>query len=46
MAANPRHKHGVHRYEPEDFGLTAKMIRRRFEKYIDSFKVSSTVETQ
>lgn len=46
MAANPRHKHGVHRYEPEDFGLTAKMIRQRFEKYIDSFKVSSTVETQ
>lgn len=46
MSANPRHKHGVHRYEPEDFGLTAKMIRRRFQKYIDSFKVSSTVETQ
>ena len=45
LTANPRHKHGVHSYQPEDFGLTEKMIRRRFEKYMDSFRVSSTVET-
>lgn len=38
LAENPMHKHGVHRYEPEDFGLCAETIRQRFAEYIDTFK--------
>ncbi|MET0657174.1 MAG: sulfotransferase, partial [Steroidobacteraceae bacterium] len=32
---NPPGKHGSHRYTPEDFGLTADGIRRRFDYYRD-----------
>jgi hypothetical protein len=39
LAENPMHKHGVHRYVPEDFGLSAATIRQRFAEYIDTFKV-------
>lgn len=42
LAENPKNKHGVHHYKPLDFGLTNVMIRRRFEKYIDTFKVESS----
>jgi hypothetical protein len=30
IAARPQHQHGVHRYAPEDFGLTEAEIRERF----------------
>lgn len=42
-AANPQHKHGHHKYDPEDFGLTEAMILRRFEAYISEFAVPCTV---
>jgi hypothetical protein len=35
LAANPQGKHGSHRYTPEDFGLSAAMIRERFHDYND-----------
>lgn len=44
LSANPKNKHGVHKYEPEDFGLTESMIRQRFEKYINTFKVEMNVK--
>jgi hypothetical protein len=31
LSANWQHKHGVHRYRPEDFGLTEVQIRERFD---------------
>ncbi len=37
LSENPEHKHGVHNYRPEDFGLTGEVIRQRFTAYIGSF---------
>jgi hypothetical protein len=31
---NPKNKHGVHRYSPERYGLTKKMIDNCFSEYI------------
>ncbi len=38
-ADNPREKQGEHRYEPEDFGLSAEGLRARFSFYTDRFDV-------
>jgi hypothetical protein len=37
VSANPRHKHGVHKYAPEDFGVSATLIRERFRAYISAY---------
>jgi hypothetical protein len=37
--ANPQHRHGVHTYRPEDFGLNTAAVHRRFAAYIDRFQV-------
>ncbi len=34
-AANPQHKHGVHRYRLDDFGLDAATVNRHFAAYRD-----------
>lgn len=36
LSDNPKNKHGVHKYRPEDFGLQETAIRGRFADYIDS----------
>ena len=33
LAENPQHKHGVHRYRLDDFGLDAKAVDRHFAGY-------------
>lgn len=33
LAENPQHKHGVHRYQLEDFGLDAATVERSFAGY-------------
>ncbi len=33
LAENPQHKHGVHRYSPEQFGLNPAAIHERFAGY-------------
>ncbi len=33
VAENPQHKHGVHRYKLEDFGLDADTVNRAFAAY-------------
>lgn len=38
-ANNPQHKHGVHQYSLEQFGLTAEQVHRRFARYVEHFKV-------
>ncbi len=35
LANNPQHKHGVHRYSLEQFGLDAERVNRRFSVYLD-----------
>jgi hypothetical protein len=41
FAHNGQHKHGVHQYAPEDFGLDAETEQRRFRLYSDHFGVPS-----
>jgi hypothetical protein len=40
LANNPRGKHGAHRYESEDFGMTLGQIRERFESYCNAYDVN------
>lgn len=39
MANNRKGKHGAHSYSPEQFGLTAEGLHKRFAKYIETFDV-------
>ena len=39
VAATPPGKHGAHRYEFEDLGLTQAEVRARFARYIDRFDI-------
>lgn len=39
LANNPRGKHGAHRYEIEDFGMTLAQIRTRFERYCTEYEI-------
>jgi hypothetical protein len=38
-AQTPREKHGDHRYDPADFGLSADRLRERFRFYCERFEV-------
>lgn len=40
LAANPRGKHGTHRYELGDFGLRLDEIRERFGNYCETYGVT------
>jgi Sulfotransferase family len=40
-AETPREKHGDHRYDPADFGLSAEGLRERFRFYSERFEVST-----
>ena len=35
LAANPQHKHGVHRYSLDDFGLDAETVNHHFVNYLE-----------
>jgi hypothetical protein len=37
LKENARHKHGVHKYSPEKFGLNETLIREKFNRYYDHF---------
>ncbi|MBE9190490.1 sulfotransferase [Gloeocapsopsis crepidinum LEGE 06123] len=39
LAQNPQHKHGVHRYSLEQFGLDPERANSRFAKYCEKFNV-------
>lgn len=41
MKENPRHKHGVHRYDLTQFGLQADAIRREFAPYCERFQIQT-----
>jgi hypothetical protein len=38
---NPQHKHGVHRYQLEDFGLDRERLAEQFKPYCERFGVAS-----
>lgn len=37
MARHPRHRHGVHHYALEKYGLAPEMIQERFADYVERF---------
>jgi hypothetical protein len=37
LANHHQTRHGVHRHSPEDFGLDADSINRRFAPYVERF---------
>ncbi|WP_160174346.1 sulfotransferase family protein [Archangium violaceum] len=39
LAENPRHKHGVHQYTLEHYGLDAQRVAERFRAYTERFNV-------
>jgi hypothetical protein len=39
LAENPRHKHGVHQYTLEHYGLDAQRVAERFRDYTERFGV-------
>ncbi len=43
LAHNPRAKHGSHRYEIEDFGMSLGQIRKRFEGYCSAYDIPLVV---
>ncbi|MBW4634020.1 MAG: sulfotransferase [Iphinoe sp. HA4291-MV1] len=41
ISENPQHKHGVHQYSLEQFGLEPVVVNQRFAKYRQRFKIST-----
>jgi hypothetical protein len=41
QGSNPQHKHGVHRYVLEDFGLDAARLAEQFAPYRERFEIPS-----
>ena len=37
IADNPQGKHGIHRYSPEEYGISPEVVRREFRPYIERF---------
>jgi hypothetical protein len=42
LAANPKDKHGAHRYTLEQFGLDRAAVGQRFRRYCDRFEIRLT----
>jgi hypothetical protein len=41
IAANPKGKHGEHRYTPEEYGVDPAAVRHAFRDYIDRYQLSA-----
>ena len=37
IADNPKGKHGIHRYSPEEYGVVPERIREEFRPYLERF---------
>jgi hypothetical protein len=37
IADNPQGKHGIHRYEPHEYGIDPAVVRQQFRPYIERF---------
>ena len=40
IADNPKGKHGIHRYAPEEYGVEPAAVRRAFRAYMDRFDLA------
>lgn len=40
IADNPKGKHGIHRYAPEEYGVDPKSVRHTFRSYIEHFDLA------
>jgi len=40
IADNPKGKHGLHTYTPEEYGLDPAAVRRDFAAYIEQFDLA------
>jgi hypothetical protein len=40
IADNPKGKHGIHRYAPEEYGVVPEVIRDAFRAYIERFDLA------
>ena len=40
IADNPKGKHGIHRYAPEEFGVVPEDIREQFRPYLERFQLA------
>jgi hypothetical protein len=43
LAANPKHKHGAHRYSLEAFGLNRQQELQRFHNYCERFAIQPAI---
>ena len=39
LAGQPRHRHGVHRYTLEEFGLERERVKRACAAYVDRYGI-------
>lgn len=39
IQASPANKHGAHKYNPKDYGLSEDLIRQKFSIYLNAYKV-------
>ena len=44
IAANPKNKHGVHRYSLAEYGLDAHTELKRFQRYCERFAIPVRAE--
>jgi hypothetical protein len=40
IADNPKGKHGIHRYAPEEYGVDPESVRHTFRNYIEHFDLA------
>jgi hypothetical protein len=40
IADNPKGKHGIHRYAPEEYGVEPAAVRRAFRAYMERFELA------
>jgi hypothetical protein len=38
---NPKGKHGVHVYSPEDYGVVPSEVRKAFSTYLERFDIAA-----
>ena len=41
IADNPKDKHGIHRYSPDEYGVDPEQIRESFRPYMERFGLES-----
>jgi hypothetical protein len=40
IAAHPKGSDGIHRYEPEEYGVDPATVRHQFARYIEHFDLA------